>query len=434
MVLASLEASMASAVHGIASVIHPSDGTQEPLSLFSLVVAGPTTGKSRTYRKTHQAHLEEDRRRHTSYLAVQKGAAITHASDTKGRQADRVRWVSLQNVTNRALIEALEGIGESTAVASDEGQNILSSDLFKHHLDTCNSLYDGSKVMLNRARGQSVIATDASLVALVMVQPDIFGTYLRKYGEYARGVGFIARTLFTIATPPQCLSLEVRPGSDSSLVQYHSRVESLLREQRARAESGQVQREPLQFTPEASALFTSLALEQAQNTRTRYAHMEDAANRALQNVIRLAAIMHAFNGEPGHIPAATLLAAYHMVQWHLAHFSVLFPTGIHKGTLSAQERSYQRAMQRLTDDRNAVLAIIGELCRAAQSPSAFKSEVQTLFRAHAYDSRFRAALLRLKNEGFVIETGEGKASRLSFAPLTTWPPQPAIATSMPGLH
>ena len=418
MVLAALEAGMASAAHGVACVTHPHGG-RELLSCFGVVIAGPTMGKTRTYRETHRVHLEEDLRRHASSLVAEQSRNQTSGGRV-WRAHDRIRWVALQNATNRGLIEVLEGVGGSTAVVSDEGQNVLSSDLFKRHLDTCNSLYDGSRVMLNRAHGRSMVATDASLVSFVMIQPDRFSSYCQKYGELARGIGFFARTLFTISGPIQPWSTASLEMADGSVERYENKVRDLLTRQHARTQDGNTERQAIKFTSEALGVFASLEQEHLREIPLFYPHMEDAANRALQNVVRLAAILHIFSDESGDIPAATLLSAYSLVKWHLAHFSILFPAAAPTLPLSPQQLAAQRAMQRCMEDRDAIHAIIVELSRVRQSQTVLKSEVQTLFRAHAYDARFRAALLRLKNEGTVIESPGGQTARLSIVPPGNW--------------
>jgi hypothetical protein len=432
MALSTLVSGMATAVHGTKSVVRPDGGT-EPLSLLSVIVAAPTTGKTRTYRLTHQVHLEEDLRRYETLLNTQANASGSRPASDGRSGPDHTRWVSLQNATNRALVEALKGIGESTSISSDEGQTILHSDLFRRHLDTPNTLYDGNKVMLNRARGQSLVAADASLVVLVMAQPDIFDAYCCKYGEYARGVGFFARVLFTVVPPSRPSSPVAHCGSGAPLDEYHDLVGKLLRDQLERAGKPRRKRDELEFSPEASTLYFELAREHALYTQSHYWHIEDAANRALQNAVRLAAIMHVFSGEDGPIPPATLEGAYEMVRWHLSQFATLFPPKPWPvpapPKLTPQERAHQRLWQRVADDRQAILDIICDLCRSRHTSSALKSDVRTLFRERAYDARFRAALLRLTNDGTVIETLAGKDALLSVAPALAspgviWPNRP----------
>lgn len=435
MALATLLSGMASAVHGLKVAKRP-DGGIEPLSLFNVVLAGPTTGKTRTHKLVHRAHSAQDSRRYQDYRQAKKDRqGIKHVTAEQGEQplsaetddAPRLRWTIIQNSSNRGLLEAVEGVGEASAMSSHEGQNLLNSDVFRRHLETLNMLFDGDdKVMLTRARGSVVMAANATLIIHVMVQHDMFDNYCEKYGDYARGIGFLARALFTsVPSTPTFIDRSIQVPHDC-LGSYDNQVMTYLDVQREKLEAGITAREEMAFSPEACQLYWELTQDHKYLTRTTYWHMQDAANRAMQNVIRVASIMHAFSGEAGDIPPQALEAAYAIVQWHLGQFAEIFPpkpiTLPPPPKLSARERALQRQSQRQFDDRHAILSIITDLCQHNRESSALKSEVMTLFREHAYDARFRAALLRLVKAGEVLETGNGKEARLNLVPQRTAPP------------
>lgn len=457
MALATLLSGMAAAVHGLKGVKRPDDGF-EPLSFFSVVLAGPTTGKTRTHKLVHRAHNAEDVRRYQDYQRAKKGkgtksakvrgAASELATDTprdavvadassglvlvdttkqsahpvSGEANDdpRLRWVIIQNSTNRGLIEAVEGVGEASSMSSHEGQNLLNSDVFKRHLETANILFEGNdKAMLTRANGDFVMAADATLVILAMVQPDIFDHYFQKHGKQARDIGFLARILFTRLPhfrTPIYPSVQV---SDDCLDNYEKQVTAYLEAQRLKLEAGITDRELMAFSPEACWLYWELAQEHKYLTNTTYWHIQDAANRAMQNVIRISAIMHAFSSQAGDIPPKTLAAAYAIVQWHLGQFAEIFPPKPLTFPPPPKPTAHERQSQRLFDDRQSILNIIAELCLHNSQASALKSEVMTLFREHSYDARFRAALLRLVKSGEVLESGDGQETRLSIVPQRT---------------
>ena len=420
MALATLVSGMASAVHGLKVAKRPDGGT-EPLSLFSCVLAGPTTGKTRTHKLVHRAHSAQDIRRFQAYeraLRRRQGGDTGAAEREDPADRPRLRWVSVQDCTNRALLEALNGVGEACSMSSHEGQNLLSSDIFRRKLETLNLLFDGEKSMLNRVKSH-VMAIDASVVVLTMVQPDIFDNYCDTYGKNARGIGFFARTLFTsVPSAPSFVdsSIQVPPGCLGS---YDQQVMAYLDAQCEKLESGITSRDEMEFSPEACQLYWEI-VQDLKQLAWKYWHMQDATNRALQIVIRVAAVMHAFSGDTGNIPPQTLEAAYAIVQWHLAQFAEIFPpkpfVPAPPPQLSPQERTWQRQLQRITEDRQSILNIITELCTHNRESSALKSEVMTLFRERAYDARFRAALLRLVKCEEVLETGEGKEARLSIMP------------------
>ena len=461
MALATLLSGMAAAVHGLKRVKRPDDGF-EPLSLFSVVLAGPTTGKTRTHKLVHRAHNAEDVRRYQDYQLAKKGRKSSKSANERGAASElatdtprdavavdtwsgvplvdsskpseqpfsrkpsddpRLRFVIIQNSTNRGLIEAVEGVGEASSMSSHEGQNLLNSDVFKRHLETPNIMFEGNdKAMLTRANGDFVMAVDATLVILAMVQPDVLDHYFQKHGKHARDIGFTARILFTRLPhfrTPLDWSIQV---PDDCLENYETQVTAYLRAQRSKLEAGITDREEMAFSPEACQLYWELAQEHRYLTNTTYWHMQDAANRAMQNVIRISAIMHAFSGQAGDIPPTTLAAAYAIVQWHLGQFAEIFPPEPLTFPPPPKPTTHQRQSQRLFDDRQSILKIITELCLHNREANALKSEVMTLFRERSYDARFRAALLRLVKGGEVLEAGAGKESRLSIVPQRTAPP------------
>jgi len=433
--LATLVSGMAAGVHGLKVAKRPDGGT-EPLSLFSCVLAGPTMGKTRTHKLVHRAHSAEDIRRfQANERALRHGPGADSAARAREKFVDRprLRWVSVQDCSNRALLEALKGVGEACSMSSHEGQNILTSDLFRRRPDTLNLLFDGEKSMLNR-KGSYVMAIDASVVVLTMVQRDIFDNYCDTFGKNARAIGFFARTLFTsVPSAPLFVDSSVQVPA-GCLDRYHQQVTGYLNAQCEKLECGITSREEMEFSPEARQLYWEIVQELKQLGGTTYWHMQDATNRALQIVIRVAAVMHAFSGDKSNIPPQTLEAAYAIVQWHLAQFAEIFPpkpfVPAPPPQLSPQERTWQRQLQRITDDRQSILNIITELCDHNRESSALKSDVMTLFRERAYDSRFRAALLRLVRANEVLETGEGHHTRLSIIPQRTAPfPVPTWCSS-----
>ena len=431
MALATLISGMATAVHGLKIAERP-DGGFETLSIFSFVLADPTTGKTRTHKLVHAKHNVQDAHRYKAYTQAKQAHKLNETE-----LAARLRWVILKDTTNRGLLEALDGIGGATAISVHEGQTALNSVPFRRHLDTLNVLFDGEDTAtLVRANGDCVAAIDASLCVLVMVQHDIFGSYCGKFGAYARGIGFFSRCLFTRVSSHRVPLNQSFTHLDNCLDDYYQKVESFLNSQLTKLEAGTDGREVIKFSEEAKNLYTELLNKHQYLTSTSYWHIQDAANRSMQNVIRIAAIIHCFSGAGGDIPAGTLQAAYAIVQWHMGQFSEIFPPKPlvlpPPPKLTTRERAWERKSQSLLDDRQAILGIIADQCLQNREASVLKSEVTTLFREHAYDARFRAALLRLVKSGEVLETGDGKKARLSIVskpqnnlvmPPPLWPAQ-----------
>lgn len=417
--LSTLLSGMGSAVQG-ARTVRPPQGSDEPLAHFSFILAGPTTGKTRTHRLVHQVHNAHDIRRYQSYRAGKRRsmACENPKSNLEGAldmrdPAARLRSIILQDTTNRGLLEALDGVGESTAISVDEGERVLETALFRRQLATLNSLYDGAgKVMLRRGNGDVLAAYGASLTILVMVQPDVFEAYLAKHGAAARGVGFFARCLFT-ALPAfaEWIAEPVQPP-EGCLDAYHAKASAFLDARLVQLESGGSEAGAICFSPAATQLWFQLAAEQRRLAATDYWHAQDAANRSMQNVARLAGIIHCYCDHGDDISIESLRAAWAIVQWSLSQFARIFPPKplppVEMPKLSPQ----QKRQQRQVDDCQTILDCIADACARNREPDALKSNV--FIRSGLYNARFRTALMRLVDEGVVLETEKGSGARLSI--------------------
>jgi hypothetical protein len=421
MALATLLSGMGAGLYGGKVVKRPDDG-REPLAFFTVILAGPTTGKTRTHKLVHTAHNAHDIWRYKRYQQARRAASRdTSNSDqtiATPESAARLRSVLLQDTSNRGLLEALEGVGESAAISVHEGQKALESVLFRRHLDTLNVLHDGEgRVTITRGKNDRVSALNAMLTMLVMVQPDIFEAYLAKHGGTARGIGFLARCLFCVVPAFGSPAERWLENPDAYLATYHYKVEAFLKARLAALESGQTDPDEIAFSPDACRLWDELVAEQRRRTTTVCWHVQDAANRAMQNVARIAGIIHSYLGEQGDISRETLEAAWAIVQWHMGQFAMLFPPAPLSSPPPPKPTAQEKQLQREIEDGKAILDCIADACWRTKEPDALKSKVA--IRSGLYNQRFRTALMRLVDEGAVLETGEGNQARLRIlqAPL-----------------
>lgn len=422
MALSTLLSGMGSAVQGV-RVAHLPDGGEEPLCLFSFVLAGPTTGKTRTHRLVHQAHDAHDVARYQTYTDRKVGAGADRARSANDDEAHRSRptpprprSVLLQDVSNRGLVEALQGIGESTAISADEGQQVLGTALFRRHFATLNGLHDGKgRSMIRRGKGDVVAAYDAFLTVLVMVQPEIFDQYLETHGETARGIGFLARCLFTLPPTFHEHGQAFPQPPDGCLGRYHEQVAAFLNQRLVQLEAGSAKPLPLYFSPDAAQLWRELLAEQRQMALSRYWHVQDAANRAMQNVARIAGIIQCYSEDGDEISVGALKAAWAIAQWHLGQFERLFPPKALPAVPMPKPTTQEKQQRREFDDCQKILDCIADACARNREADALKSKV--FIRSGLYNARFRTALMRLVDEGMVVESGEGQQTRLSIVPI-----------------
>lgn len=421
--LSTLLSGMASAVQGTRMVRLPRGG-DEPLAYFSIILAGPTTGKTRTYRVVHKVHEAHDIIRYQSYVESRRTPTASNprtpdeAPHTRPA-AVRLRPIILQDTSKRGLLEVLEGVGESTAISVDEGDRVLETELFRGQLATLNSLHDGTgKVMMRRGKHDVIAAHNASFTVLVMVQPDAFEAYFLKCGA-ARGNGFLARCLITtLPAFPEWIPFPMQ-APEGCLETYYAKASTFLDARLVQLESGCNEVEAIHFSPGAAHLWSHLATEQHHLTAAQYRHVQDAANRSMQNVARIAGIIHCYCDEGDDISVESLRAAWAIVQWSLGQFARTFPPKALPPAPVAKPTPRQKRQQREIDDCQTILDCIAEACARNQEPDALRSKV--LIRSGLYNARFRTALMRLVDEGVVLESDNGRGARLSILPFSQHP-------------
>lgn len=424
--LSTLLSGMSAGLHGGYSVLLPDHG-EEPASLFSMVLAGPTTGKTVTHRLVHLAHSEIDielTSEHEDGLDALEGVREEGEHPASKSSKKRLRTILQQDTSNIGLLEALEGVGESAALSVHEGRRALQSPLFSKHLETLNELYDGfGAVSVTRGRKSRLRALNASLTLLVMVQPDIFSLYLDRSGAEARGNGFFARCLFTIALPVHSACGVSVVDPDAILAGYHAKVRQHLKHRLSRLKAKQFETIKLSFSHEASNRWHEIAALHRNKFRISQDNA-DADNRALQNLARLAGIIHCYTGEGHEIARATLEASWSIIQCHLLQFELIFPAKKYFDVTPIKPTVEEKRKLREHDDMNRVTAAIRELASLSGKSEVSYSTVLTM--SGLYHQRFRAALIRLIALKHVIDEGAGMARRLKLNFPSPFPAPPAL--------
>lgn len=409
MALTTLLSGMASAAHGVRAVRRP-DGDVEPLALFCVVLSDSGTGKTRTHKLVHSPHRAHDAGRYHAYQDAKQGGSRAQLRD-----------VLQPLINNRFLLKSLEGVGQATAISAHEGKTLLNSHFFRYQLDLANVLWDGDdKITLPLSSGERLIALDASLNILVMAQHDVFRDYLAKHGAMARSVGFLPRCLFTRAMPVR-RSLR-RPPVPACMHEYYKDATAYLDLQRDQQEAPV--RELIDFSPAAAGAWFRIQEELDRSAVFQYPGAGDAVARALQNVARVAGVIHCYYPRrlgdsravdgvatvETSISVRTVHAAWAIVQEHLRHFLALFPASPFLMPPAPEATAEHKRQQRLSEDAAKIMLHFHTHCRARGESSAPKSAV--MCRTGLYAQRFDAALISLVDNDQLVTQGSGKKTRL----------------------
>lgn len=415
--LMTLLSAMSAALCGLKQV-RRSDGGVEPLSIFVFGLAPPAYGKTRVFKRAYGAHMQADADRLLNYMRVCEEAEENN--DAKGarrrqRRGPRLRSVLLQDVSRYGLVEQLQGVGETISIATHEGNLVLRSNLFERRgLEMATSTWDGgNSLQIRRGQGARLIAVDASMPILVLVQPDIFDDYCTQHGKHAKGVGFFDRTLFVkassaagIADMPS-IDLTVLDSFDASARSFLQRGYERVTSVSADASNG---RDDVILSPQAAEVYAGYV----QRSRTPHfivGHLGGAIDRSMQNVLRIASLLQEFVDEGAPISVQCVDAANSIVTYCLFEAAQVFPPEIRRIELPVSKLSPQeKQQQRLTDDAQEILRVTRELLRTRGGTSAALSDVRE--RCVIYPLRFRAALAWLTDTGQVTVVGDTKRERI----------------------
>lgn len=348
---------------GLIDVRLPS-GQIRPVSLNFVTIAesgerktavdGIVSAPIHAHDEARMVKYQDDLAQHTSDMAVWQAIDQVHSRKLKmaASQGDpttaiarewsehqknkptkpRLRQFIRQDLSQRALMDVLEGNCESIALASDEGETILKSGAMST-FGLQNRVWDGAKLLtLDRAPGQHVVARHPRMTLSLMVQPAVLTDFQRRRGDLARGSGFWARAL--VGYPRSTQGIRFVDWFNEGwrhLTPFHNRVSALLEEYDRKLAAGDVERAVIKFSPDAVDEWILLAndIEGKLQAGRVLDDVKDFASKSLEVTGRLAALLHFFNQESGDITVKTLRIAFTIITWHINEFKRHF--GRHAG-------------------------------------------------------------------------------------------------------
>ena len=231
----------------------------------------------------------------------------------------------LNDATPAAIKEAFRKEGSGAGIFAGEASSVFSGNTLDEFA-LINELWDGGTVNIDRRSTGRWTIVNGRLSASLMVQPEVFKGFVERRGKSARDIGFFARML--IAYPPSTQGGRTgkhAPGQEN-VAQFNRRVKNLLDEawQRRLQEGGTRQR--LKFDWRAQQRWDEILdfVETSVGCLGHLAPFKDYAAKYADNLARLAATLHAFEGYSGDICLETLERAQTIACWYLENFKHLF--------------------------------------------------------------------------------------------------------------
>lgn len=223
------------------------------------------------------------------------------------------------DTTPQALVQMLYENSKNGCLLTSEANSIFSGKALGE-LDKLNTLWDGGDVIVDRLTRESFILKDARFSLCLMAQPSVINSFMSRRGDEARGTGFLARFLVQEPTP---MAGKRSPTKHTGLTKqkaFNDRITDLLNSRIL------PNRQVLELSEMAKGKWTeySVQLENEMQENMLYHYAKDHASKLLENVTRLAAIIHTFENDiekNKDISLSTLEFSWHVARTCSQHFT-----------------------------------------------------------------------------------------------------------------
>lgn len=231
-----------------------------------------------------------------------------------------------EDVSPEAMVRGLyQDIG-SAGLFSSEGGSILNGRALAD-LSKLNALWSGDSVSIDRVSTESFRLERARQTLLVMVQDSTFKRYLQRRGEESRGSGFLAR--FLVCQPLSTQGsrfIEAGASSWNHRDKFSIRLTELLQHNKGLLLNPEREKKVIRFSKEAGRIWIDYfnEVERGMGEGGRYFGATDHASKLPDNVARVAALLHNFEGLDGDISGPVVEVAIKICEWYSDEFIRIF--------------------------------------------------------------------------------------------------------------
>lgn len=236
-----------------------------------------------------------------------------------------------EDTTQEALTNALAHGWPSSSLWSDEGSIVLAGHGMHGNttkfIATLNRMWDGNPFIIHRKTSKSFTVSNRRLTVSLMLQSLLLEQMLAKSGGVIRQSGFLARSL--IAKPVSSMGnryYQTPPESLAGLANFHARITDCLNQSLSLDINGCHDLPTLVFSKTAKTKWISHfnKIEGGISKASHWLSIQDFASKAAENIARLAALLHLFQGKTGEISSETTEQAISIIDWHLHETKRIF--------------------------------------------------------------------------------------------------------------
>lgn len=297
------------------------------------------------------------------------------------------------DVTVQALFQSMNGGLSSAGWISSEASGILKGGAFQH-FDKINSVWSGDGVRVGRISSESYQVPDARLTLCLMIQPSVFESFNEVKGDSARGTGFTSRFLF--CRPRSTQGTRIADGAEQrwdACERFGVRAVALLKNYVERCRLGDSSRQVIRLSERANEVWiaTRNEIEREMAQEGRYGWAPDHASKLAENMIRLAALFHVFEGREGDVSEMTMRGAVELGYWFSRQFDRIFSPDTMLENDASELHAWLRAYYERTGGRRIDKNYIRRYCGNRLRDSGRLDEL--------YEKLASDRLIRLVQEG-----------------------------------
>lgn len=227
-----------------------------------------------------------------------------------------------EDTTIAALLEGLAKNYNNGYLGSSEGGIVFQSGIMSA-APVLNGLYSGENQTVDRKTSESLYLDDARLTIHIMTQPSTLHKLQSKSTNDIQGNGFLARCLVSVSES-LCgyrFSDNIKLNQARYLDEFNFKITDSLTKCESSGDT------VLRLSDEAKDAIVQIAndIEAKQQPGGKYENDTDHASKLVENIQRIAAILHCLNSDvSGNVELEELLQATEIVSFFSDHYLSLF--------------------------------------------------------------------------------------------------------------
>ena len=229
-----------------------------------------------------------------------------------------------EDVTQEALAHHLAKGWPSSSIWSDEAGILVGSHSMQSNptrfVALLNRLWDANIYTAHRKTSENFVLQNRRLTLNLMIQPILMQQLLAQPNNIARQSGFLPRCL--LAHPGSLMGTRFyqEPTNGLSCFEaYNDRITECLSQSESLTRKGCIKLPTLIMSQAAKNKWVQFfnQMEAGLSEKGQWVMIKDFASKAAENVSRLAALFHLFEGKNGEISVEHLENAVEIIHWHM---------------------------------------------------------------------------------------------------------------------